>query len=95
MVYDNDVDDGDDDSIADDDTDEHGVPNDDASGEFLQTGQVGFIFSHSSTQSTWKQWLHSGMVLMVSLGWYSDRQIGQVPSLGLGRRILSPSTVLG
>ena len=58
-------------------------------------GHVAFKLSHSSMHSAWKQCGHSGMVFRVSLGWYSDRHIGQVLSLGLGRRRLSPRTIFG
>ena len=66
-----------------------------SSGEFRHTGHVAFNLSHSSMQLEWKKWRQSGMVLMVSLGWYSDRQIAQVVSLGFGSRRLSPNCVLG
>jgi len=63
-------------------------------GDFRQTGQVLFIRSHSSTQSAWKQCLHSGMILTVSLLLYSDKHIAQVLPLGPGSRLLSPRTSL-
>jgi hypothetical protein len=65
------------------------------SGEFLQMGQEAFNRSHSSMQSEWKQCLHSGMVLSVSLGLYSHKHIEQVLSSGLGNLLLSPRTILG
>lgn len=61
-------------------------------GEFRHTGHVLFNRSHSSTQSAWKQCLHSGMHLTVSLVRYSDKHIAQVVSLGPGSRLLSPRT---
>jgi len=63
-------------------------------GDFRQTGQVPFIRSHSSTQSAWKQCLHSGIILSVSLLLYSDKHIAQVLPLGPGSRLLSPRTSL-
>jgi hypothetical protein len=44
--------------------------------------------------SAWKQCLHSGIHLSVSLVQYSDKHIGQVLSLGPGSRRLSPRTSL-
>lgn len=61
-------------------------------GEFLQTGHFWFIRSHGSTQSAWKQWLHSGIHLRTSFGRYSDKHIGQTMSLGPFMRRLSPSS---
>lgn len=63
-----------------------------AGGDFRHTGHVEFIRSHSSIHSAWKQCLHSGMHLIVSLLRYSDKHIGQVLSLGPGILRLSPST---
>lgn len=57
---------------------------------FRQIGQVPFSRSHSSMQSAWKQCLHSGMHLSVSLMQYSAKHIGQVVSLRPGSRRLSP-----
>ena len=58
-------------------------------------GQEAFNRSHSSMQSEWKQCLHSGIVLSVSLGLYSHKHIEQVLSSGLGNLLLSPRTILG
>lgn len=63
-----------------------------AGGDFRHTGHVKFIRSHSSIHSAWKQCLHSGMHLIVSLLRYSDKHIGQMLSLGPGILRLSPST---
>lgn len=65
------------------------------SGEFRHTGQVPFNFSHSSMQSAWKQCWHGGIVLSVSFGSYSERQIGHVASSILGSLLLSPNTIFG
>ena len=48
-------------------------------------GHVALKLSHSSIHSMWKQCWHLGMVFRVALGWYSDKHIGQVLSLGLGK----------
>lgn len=61
--------------------------------EFLQTGHILLILSHSSMHSAWKQCVHLGMHLRISLGRYSDKHIGQILSLGPERRRLSPSTI--
>ena len=72
-----------------------GVGAAETAGELLQMGHVALIRSHSSMQSAWKQWLHSGIDRTVSLGRYSDRQMEHGPSLGLGSRRLWPSTIFG
>lgn len=61
-------------------------------GEFRQRGQLLLTRSHWSIQSTWKQCLHSGMHLTVSLVEYSPRHMGQMVPLGPGIRRLSPRT---